>query len=472
MSRPLRPISIAALFIVIPLFIWWNKTRNPQVVQSRVIPASPASETVLAAPGRVEGRGQTISLGAGIDGIVKNVFVADGQKVTHGSLLADIACEDIRADVEVAKARADSARQSRTLLFHRHRNEERLAAVQQTNAADAVLQQARDHLTRIDGLYQKGDVSREDLEKSKSDFEVAQADYEKARDEQNLINAGPLPEELSRADAEIATAERSITVATEKLEKCNVRAPISGTILKVMTKAGESYSTLLPRPLFTIADDSIRRVRAEVDERDIGKIKLGQAAVVTADAFPGREFEGQVIEIAHAMQPNSVLSDDPAQKADREVLDVLIELKNSRDDLPLGLRVTARMTSVVTKLPLDSDAPSTSDSDTPSASESKQPLADASKANPVSASPALTNPTGLVLQLGAMKHKENADTLAASVREKGFAAFVLGRKGDRFYRVDVGPYASSEDARVAKDELKKSGFGLAVEQLLPSPPKP
>ena len=74
--------------------------------------------------------------------------------------------------------------------------------------------------------------------------------------------------------------------------------------------------------------------------------------------------------------------------------------------------------------------------------------------------------SGFVLQLAAMTHKENADALVEVLREKNYPAFVRGREGDRFYRVDVGPYLDVTPTRGVQDELKGRGFGTALERSL------
>ena len=84
------------------------------------------------------------------------------------------------------------------------------------------------------------------------------------------MNAPALPEDLAKAAADIAVAEEAVRVIREKIAKYTVTAPIDGTILRVLLRPGESFSTLAPRPLFTISDLSVRRVRAE---------KIGRAHV-------------------------------------------------------------------------------------------------------------------------------------------------------------------------------------------------
>jgi HlyD family secretion protein len=445
--------TIAGLFVLLVLLVWLKKAHSPALIASQELSKS---SVVLAASGRMEGRQESISVGASADGTIKEVLVTDGQKVSRGDLLAAINCEDVSAAIDLARAQADSARQARVRLLRGHRDEERKAAFQATEAAKAVSRQAEEHFRRFEALYQHGEISRDAFEQARRDLEVAQANYERAVEEQNLVNAEPLPEEVSRADAEVAAADHNINVASEKLEKCRVRAPISGTILRVMTKVGESYSTLLPHPLFLLADDSVRRVRAEVDERDINKVRLGQATIVTADGFPGKRFDGRVVQISGAMKPKSVLSDDPSQKVDRDVLDVVIQLEPSKDVLPVGLRVTVQMTGTAAPLPQTpiglSEGPVTPQPETVSRS-----VTNVSK-----------NLTAFMLQVGAMKDKKNADGLTAVLQSKGFPAFVLARAGDRFYRVDVGPYPNAASARAVASELRAEGFDIAFERQNPA----
>ena len=446
-------IAMVALVVAAAVLVWWKWPQAPQPVQSQSKEHSSPSNS-LAAAGRVEGREETIAVGSPAEGVIKELLVTNGQTVSKGTMLAVINCDEISAEIELDKAREDSARQARTRLLRGHRDEERSAAEKETEAAKAILTQAQDHLDHFQPLFEKGEISRDEFQQIKRDLDVAQANYDRAVEEQKLVNAQPLPEEISQADAEVAAAERTTMVTSARLEKCKVRAPISGTILKVMTKVGESYSSTVPHPILTLADESVRHVRAEVDERDISKVKLGQLSTVTADGFPGQSFKGRVIEITRAMKSKTVLSEDPTQKVDRDVLDVIIELDHPQQELPIGLRVTALMT--------DATAPPA----TPEISSlpASSTVGRSPQGNRVAATEGTVNPSKIVLQVAAMARKENADALIASLREKSFPAFVSKRDSDSLYRVDVGPYPDAENARVAAKELTSAGFGAAIER--------
>jgi hypothetical protein len=82
------------------------------------------------------------------------------------------------------------------------------------------------------------------------------------------------------------------------------------------------------------------RVRVDVDQTDVGKIRLGQRAYVTADAYGAQKFWGQVVRIGPMLGKKSIWRDAPAERVDREILETLVEL-DSNQSLPLGLRVEA-----------------------------------------------------------------------------------------------------------------------------------
>lgn len=94
------------------------------------------------------------------------------------------------------------------------------------------------------------------------------------------------------------TTQARVEEARDRIRKCSIFSPIDGTVLRVFPRAGESFSTVTPRPLFTVADASGRRVKAEVDERDLGRLVVGQVVAVEADGFPGKKFSGKVSSVS------------------------------------------------------------------------------------------------------------------------------------------------------------------------------
>ena len=344
MTKNLIRVAVCLTGLAVALFLV-KMTPMQMVAQANRASASTAGRAAepiaLASPGRIEGRSETISIGAATDGVIRAIKVHEGQEVVKGQALAEIGCSDLDSAREVSRAEADSLRQTRVRLLHGSRDEERQAAAQKTIAAHAVLAQAKAQLERTSKLWDAAATSRASLEAAKRDYDVADAGLKQSTRNEELANAAPLEEELAKADADVHAAEQRIQLAEEKIGKCIVRAPEDGTILRVHMRAGESFALVSPKPLFSMADLSVRRVRAEVDEKDIRSVRVGQKVLISSDADRHHQAQGTVVKIASMMGRKSVFTGAPTDKSDRDILEVLADLEApAADNLPVGLRVT------------------------------------------------------------------------------------------------------------------------------------
>jgi multidrug resistance efflux pump len=329
------------LVIVVVAFL--GTTRNRNSVQARGIPSGSAAAAVsFASPGRVEGASETTQVGAAADGVLKAVYVIEGQLVTRGTLLGEIGCDDLQASLETAMAEADGARQARIRILRGARVEEKKIAMEKTAAARATFKEAKSRLEMQRALYQKEQVSRASYEQTVRDLGVADANLRAAVRTEELLAAPPLQEDKARADAEVLAAEGRARTVRERIEKCSILAPIDGTVLRVYARRGESFSTVTPRPLFSLADTSSRHIKAEIDERDVDKVSIGQKVVIQADALDGKRLNGSVVRISTMMGRKSISTGDPSDKSDRDILEAVISLEGNPPSLPIGLRVTVQ----------------------------------------------------------------------------------------------------------------------------------
>jgi len=297
---------------------------------------------VLACQGRVEGRTETVEVGAAADGVIRDVFVHEGDVVQKGAKLAEIGCPDLQAELTESMSQVESFRQVRVRLMRGARDEERRMAAEQTVAAKSELQRADANLERMKSLVAKAVVSKANFDDAERDAKVAKAKLEEAVRHEQLTNAPPLPEDVAKADADITSAENRVHTIQEKIGKCTITAPIQGTILRVLLRPGESFSTIMPRPLFTLADLSIRRVRAEIDERDVTKVRVGQNVLVFPSGREDEKLAGTVQQIASSMGRKRIISGDPADKTDHDVLESVIRLDPKGQSLPVGMRVVVQ----------------------------------------------------------------------------------------------------------------------------------
>ena len=336
--------GFAALLVIggVALF---GTSRNRNSVQARGTPNNASGAVVFASPGRVEGASETTQVGAAADGVLKAVYVKEGQFVKRGTILGEIACDDLRPALQTAMAEADSARQTRARLLRGARDEEKKIASEKTAAARATFNEAKSRMDMQQALFQKQQVSRASYDQAVRDVGVADANLRAALRNEELVSAPPLQEDAARADADVLAAEGRVQTAQERIAKCSIVAPIDGTVLRVYAKRGESFSTVTPRPLFSLADTSTRHIKAEVDERDVDKLSVGQNVIIQADALEGKKLRGSVARVSAMMGRKSISTGDPADKSDRDILEAVIDFDDKAKPLPIGLRVTVQFLS-------------------------------------------------------------------------------------------------------------------------------
>jgi HlyD family secretion protein len=194
-------------------------------------------------------------------------------------------------------------------------------------------------LARSEQLAQSGAIAGDELDRARAQSMADGAAERAAKARKEAVKAGPRPEERSRAHAALAAAAARVSQAEAALEQRTLRAPIRGQVLQVRARIGEQVDPA-GEPLVVLGDTSQLFARVDVDERDIGALAVGSSAVVRASAWPGREFEGEVVELGLRMGRKNVRTDDPVERNDTKILEVLVALR-APQGLVVGQRVTA-----------------------------------------------------------------------------------------------------------------------------------
>jgi HlyD family secretion protein len=302
--------------------------------------AAARRKVVAAAPGRIEGSGDAVSIGASITGIVEKVTVHQGDVVSAGQLLMRIACQVVEAQLAARVAEHDAAEALHRKLVNGARPEEIDIAQAELRLAEARLSEAQVRVTRSATLFERSAVSQATRDIDERDVRVAAAQLESARLRLRLLKAGTREEELAEAKAKMVAAGHLIEVTKSELSKCDVKSPVAGLVLRKHVSEGELVSLFYPKPLLTIAETRIYRVRAEVDEHDLPRIKLGQNVEIVVNASDRSRLRGRVASIAPVMGRRQILTSDPADKSDRDVMEVIVDLDSKPEHLPIGLRVS------------------------------------------------------------------------------------------------------------------------------------
>jgi HlyD family secretion protein len=329
-------LKLGAAILIALAFFWFIKERERPPASASVL-AQP--NIIAAAPGRIEGAADTTALGASASGIIKEIMVNQGDRVVKDQLLARIECDEIAAEVpqRIAEHAATVAVLER--LKNGNRSEDIAVAEADLQLSEARFVEAEATKQRTLALSQTVVVSRAQALTAERDAHVAYAQVKIAKNKLALLKAGPRVEEIAEASARAESAKHVVDVTQARLAKCEIRSPINGTVLRKLVSEGELVSIYNPRPVFSLAQIDRYRVRAEVDENDVTQVQLGQTVAVIIEPPSGRRLPGKVLEIGKLMGRRQILTTDAADKSDRDVLEVVIDLHDDGIALPVGLRV-------------------------------------------------------------------------------------------------------------------------------------
>lgn len=294
-----------------------------------------------SATGRVEPASGEVRIVTPVSGPIADVLVEMNDFAKKGDLLVRLDDADHLAKIAAATAEVD--------VRLRERDEEKGnvtgVALERRQAEDALDQAERGLFDARQAFDQarsraveNGSTAAADLVNLRVKVTERQAEVADARAKLAEIGQRPNLPLPDRLEAALTQARADLKLAYQALERTRLRAPTDGTVLRVNAKEGEIAVASPEAPLLTFANLSALKVRAEVEERDINKIAVGQKVVVRADAYPNREFKGTVTAIAQALGSANITTRGPRRPADVDVLEVIVKLEGG-SQLVTGLRV-------------------------------------------------------------------------------------------------------------------------------------
>ncbi|HYP09630.1 MAG TPA: HlyD family efflux transporter periplasmic adaptor subunit [Bryobacteraceae bacterium] len=338
MNRTLTWMVVCILTASAAMLLGWNK-KEP-VAESQAL-AAPATRNVIAAAGLVEPLSEEIRISSEMNGKIREVAVDEGDRVRRGQVIAVLENADYAARVANADAQLKQREAQLMRVMNGSRAEERREAEAALVEAKAVLEEAEAERRRRDVLFRSGDVARSVLEKAERERAVAKARVDAATERRQLVERASREEDVLSARADVEQARAQLAEARAYLAKTYIRSPIDAVVLRKKAKIGESISTDNPENwIVTVGDDSAWRVRVDVDEADVAKLRVGQPAYVTAEAYGTQRFGGRVVRIGQILGRKNVRTDEPTERVDKKILETLVEL-DAGQKLPAGLRVDA-----------------------------------------------------------------------------------------------------------------------------------
>jgi len=262
----------------------------------------------------------TVQVGSQVSGQVKELLADFNSEVKAGLVIARIDPEIFEAKVRQARAELDVARANVHIQrAGTERAQKELAnaaallnsAKARTEKARVTLVNAKRNLERRRALFRSGSVSESQIDDAQTahDQTLAQMNSDEADTHaaESMVATREAALKTSRAQVDYAIEqvrqkEAALNQAEVDLENTFIRSPVDGVVIERAVDIGQTVAATFQAPkLFVIAQDLRQmQVETDVDEADIGRVHVGQEAIFTVDAFAGREFHGQVLQVRKA----------------------------------------------------------------------------------------------------------------------------------------------------------------------------
>lgn len=265
---------IVSVIVAIAILAWLlsGKKKDTTINFTTEAVAPTNIENSVTATGTIEAV-KTVTVGTQVSGIINKLFVDYNSVVKKGQVIAELDKQNLQSQLNSAKAQLSQAQAN-------------LLSAQ----SDLAYQKA--NYQRNKTLYNKGLISANDYEQSRLSWQTANATVAERRDA-------------------VAAAREEVSRAQTNLSYAVITSPIDGVVISKSVEEGQTVAASYSTPeLFTIAKDlKDMRVIANVDEADIGGVKVGQRVTFTVDAYPNDTFEGAVTQVRQeATTTNNVVT--------------------------------------------------------------------------------------------------------------------------------------------------------------------
>jgi len=307
-------------------------------------------EAAITATGSVNAV-KTVQVGSQVSGNILALYADFNTKVKAGQLVARIdpaifqaRVDQDRAAVDSAKAAVVSARASIAKAASDIAGAEANVASQKANLvhAQSAVTDAKTKNDRRVEMVKQGLIAREEADTYQATYDQAVASLDAAQSsvtaaQSSVVSAQAQKEvmqtQLDQANSQVQQATATLQQAQLDLAHTQILAPVDGTVISRNMDVGQTVAASFQAPtIFQIAQDLTKmQVDTNVDESDVGPIRMGQSANFTVDAYPGMTFPGVVTQIRQA----------PINVQNVITYDVVVEVSNP--DLKLFPGMTANV---------------------------------------------------------------------------------------------------------------------------------
>lgn len=274
-------------------------------VTRAVAETSASSSILLNAAGYIVAH-HKINVNSKVTGRIAWIGVEKGDKVKEGQVLVRLEDQEFRAQVEQARGAVEAAAARLRALETGSRPQEIEQARHNLEQARANLVNAKATLERTRGLVKEGVFTEQQLDDAIGRADAAQEQVSALEKTYELVRMGPRKEDIDQARGQWAQARGQFDYARTLLAATEIRAPVSGTILERTAEKGELVTAQFasgaeggPRgSVVSLADLNDLQVELDISQDDFARLGSKQRGIVTADAFPDRQYDGVIAEIS------------------------------------------------------------------------------------------------------------------------------------------------------------------------------
>jgi multidrug resistance efflux pump len=292
----------------------------------------------LAAKGIVESE-EDIMVGSVVAGRLTNVMVDDGDFVKKGQPLATLDSRKLMAKISMTQAELQEAKAHLKELERGYRKEDVEMAKSRLSRSQAVYANARDEYERQKRLFDKNAATLVELNRAEEKMKVSAEELDEAKADVDKFSKGARAEDIEMAKASVGKASADLKYNEALLNDYTILSPIDGLVAARLKNSDETVE--VGTPVLKLVNPEKLRIRAEVEETDVDKVKNGEAVEVYADAYKDRVYHGRVYKVFSVVRRKAQRTFDPSTSFDINTQGIYIRLDDF-SGLKDGMTVTVR----------------------------------------------------------------------------------------------------------------------------------
>ena len=295
-------IGLVLIALVVIIFMAVSNIQAKKADEAKQAAVKVESPYAAIANGKIDVEGGIIQIAARRGGIVRAVYVQEGEMVTEGQILARQEDDEPRLSLQTSEADLKAA-------------QSQLAQIQvDINAAER-------EFARMQQLAATNFIAAQRLDQARDAVATARSRY-------------------ASQQASVETTRARRDQAAYNVELTVIRAPANGRIVRRYANPGAGASTLNVSNMFDLEPEAPRIARAEIVEADIPNVTPNQQVEVTPESDPSKVYIGTVLRRAAVFGARKLASDDPSQRTDERVIEVVVDVKDA--PLLIGQRVLVK----------------------------------------------------------------------------------------------------------------------------------